>query len=1201
MRLGLATTLVWSLLLILGSSIGWAQDVPDAPPVEEDTSSKPALEGASLEAAEGTPAESPPEEAPVASPEEAAPPESAPAGKADEEAPGQGDPWRDDYKKMVDVYARMSQDYEGAVKEYIGGQVEGMISSADHTREEMVNKLRSVENKRRREAMATLESFLARYERYKSDPQYREHIADTLFKLGELYRDQAEYKMEMDSMLYDQRMKEYEWGIRPSPPNDADVDYTRAMEMYTRVVNEFKDYRYRDMVMYLLGYYRRTSEDPDGSVAVLKEMTASYPDSHYAMAAWMLLGHNCYDLSNYKDAIAAYSVVASRKENNESYEDALYRLGWASFEEFHYEQAIAAFLALLDYGQESMGKKKQRLALRKEAIESIANSFVDADWDGDSLADADYGPDRALRYLSRGVEYEKEIILVYANLLFDLRDAEHSRHAVVAYAEYLKRNPMDPQNPEVHDKLVYSYFELSRAMSVSETDRAYFGEQAMKERKSMALLYGKGSKWADMHKYDAKALELAASKLSANLLERAQLLHVKAQEVKEELDGEAARPYYERAAAAYKDFLDEFPESPQYVEMLARYCDVLMFGLNDFVASAGAYSILRDLDRKDNPYREEAASAVLEARAKLVEAAAAAADPNVPIPEKIFDMAEGTTIAKLGPLDQKDPTKFRTVTSVEIPQVVLDWVAEAEKYISMKFPGEKNHEFSGMLAYQIAKVYMRYGHFPTARERLLAVLDSYKTHPLLSVYCFTDIARTYRLENDLDNLEKISLRMKEEVKSEKETVDEILASIKDARLSARFQRAGALLQSAKEAQEAENDKEARDLYSKAAWELEKIVDENPTFDKADVALLEAARSFEQVKLFEKAAQLYKRLVDEERFAKSDHREAAVESLAENYEKFFNFSGAIKTYLGLTRDYPKSKYAKGALLKAAMLYENDQQFLKAAEVVDQFARKYPNDEIIGKLNYGQIALFEKGEDRKAARSAHLAFLKKYGKKEKHISQAMMSTIKLGRMAEEDGKIKAAQKRYKQVVKMFDSSGLEPGSSAAKLCAEAQFRLAETRFEEYASIRLLGRSKEQRRKMIKKKEKLTELEQVYGKIAGYESPDWIVAAIYKVGAMYKDLSESLANAPYPPDMPQDEDVKFQYEIQIGDFKAKLEDRARGLWRDGVEISKKTGVYSEWTTRILEELNKYEEDRERYPLYRDLKQYKSDVPVLHFQTGE
>ena len=277
----------------------------------------------------------------------------------------------------------------------------------------------------------------------------------------------------------------------------------------------------------------------------------------------------------------------------------------------------------------------------------------------------------------------------------------------------------------------------------------------------------------------------AADRPGADLLERARRLHVMAQERKEESGEEEAVPIYMQAASAFEEYLEQFPESANFVEMLRRLADIQFFGVHDYARSAILFARMRDMDRKDNPYRQEAAELAMEARAKLVEQAAERNDPAVPILKKLFDPSRGTIIASIEVVDKRDPTARRKVTPVDIPQVVKDWIAEADRYVDMGWPGEDARGVTGRLRYLKAKVYLRYGHFDEARKILEELLKEYSDNKLLSVYCYTDIARTYRYENDLVNLETVSLRMQQESLGDTESVSDILSSIKDARLKAR--------------------------------------------------------------------------------------------------------------------------------------------------------------------------------------------------------------------------------------------------------------------------------------------------------------------------------------------------------------------------------------------------------------------------------
>lgn len=1251
MRLVIATLCCVNLLLA-GASVAQAQD---APVVAEDTAGVPVeAEDADAGAAVPDPPTAPaagtdpageptgepaepavsaaalpeapePSTAPAEGPEVEPKPQpaaEADAADADDSLTEEQKRWFEEYKELAGAYMAVNKDYEGALRGYMVAEIQARIDASDGTREELVMGIREKEAERRREAMAALDSFLARYQRYKDDPQYREHIADGLFRLAELHRDHSEYEMDLNQLLFDQRMQEYDWGIRPSPPSEEEANYARALELYLRVVHEFKDYRYRDMVMYLAGYYLRLSEELEQSNKVLRGLVTTYPDSFYAMGAWMLIGHNSYDSLEYKVALEAYGTVASKKENNDYYEDALYRLGWASFEEFKYVPAINSFLQLLEYGEEMKGRKKQRLVLRREAVESIANSFVDEDWDGDDMPDfedATLFVQRALSHINRDRPYEKDILKQFGDLLFDLKDSKHFQQSVMVYGEYLRRYPMDSDNPLIHDRIVYSYYELSQNPTLPPAERDRYARLGMDERRRMAELYGRGSKWEDMHRYDAAALKQAAEKLSVVLLERAELLHQMAMEKKEELGKEAAQSDYRAASGALQDFLDQFPKSSKRLDILRRLADVQMFGLSQFYEAAETFRQLRDAKKKNNPYLEESAGMVMEALAKIIAAAEAAKDPALPIPEGLFDLKRGTTLAMITPQDDKDPTKPNTVTPVEIPAVVLDWTHAVAKYLTYDF-AKQDRASAGALEYSISKVYLRYGHFEEARKRCEAILKEYKTDKILPLYCYTDFIRTFRLENDLDNLEKIAQRMKAEGRGEADDIEKLLKGITKVRLDARLGRAGELISKAQEIEQKEGEvggsegvdvegpsvstdelRQKMEFYTKAAHELEKIVDETPDYDKADTALIGAAQSFEKIKYYDKAARLYKRLVEEDRFRESKHRASAIMSLAENYEKFFNFAGAVRIYGKLPAEYPDDSGVKKAMLKRAELLENDQRYVEAAEAVTAYLKEFPKDANAPKLRYVVATLYEKGEDKAGMERTFKAFLKRYGKAKGVVVNVMIGHLKLGRLEDERGNKRTAQSHFKAIVSLYEKSGQKSGGRAAGICAEANFRLAESKFYEYEAIKIVGRSKQQRKAGKQKLEKLKELEAIYGKITDYGSPKWIVAAFFKVGSLWKDLSVSFASAPYPKDAPQDEDAKYEYQIAMGDLKARFEDNARQYWRNGAEIAKKTGIYDEWTYKILVELNRYEEDRLKYPLFRELKQYSSQQPLLHFPVGE
>jgi tetratricopeptide (TPR) repeat protein len=575
----------------------------------------------------------------------------------------------------------------------------------------------------------------------------------------------------------------------------------------------------------------------------------------------------------------------------------------------------------------------------------------------------------------------------------------------------------------------------------------------------------------------------------------------------------------------------------------------------------------------------------------------AAKDGSATIPENLFDVQMQATIGRIEPLDSEDPTGKNKVTPVSIPKVVRAWMVEAEQFILLEHNDEDSRYYASMLAFQIAKVYMRYGHFAETRRRLETILEDRESDPLLIVYCYLDLARTYHHENDLDQLGKVTRRMKEDDVGEQTSMAEVHQSIADARLRARFLRAGALLEEAKDSDDASR---ARELYSAAALELETIADENPQFDKADLCLLEAGRSFEQANLNARAARLYQRVVEEKRFSESAYREAALSSLADSYESSFAFGKATETYLRFAREYPKSDELKSVLLKAAHLFEMDQDYLKAAELLVLLIKSFPDWDSTPKLVYLLVDLYQKGGDKAAARRAAAHFVKNYGSSPALASPLMKATIKLGRWASEEGDGKAAQEHFKRVVRLYNDSGMKTGSKGAYIAAEAAFHLAESGLKGFFALQLGGTADQQRKNGTGKRDKLLVLEAMYGAVTQYGATNWSVAAIYRVGLLWSELGQAFATAPYPTDLPKDEDFKYQYQVQIGDLTARFEDKARTLWRSGVEFAQRAGIIGIWTYKILGELHRYPEDRTRYPLYRPVKLHRSDIRGGGFRTG-
>jgi tetratricopeptide (TPR) repeat protein len=105
-----------------------------------------------------------------------------------------------------------------------------------------------------------------------------------------------------------------------------------------------------------------------------------------------------------------------------------------------------------------------------------------------------------------------------------------------------------------------------------------------------------------------------------------------------------------------------------------------------------------------------------------------------------------------------------------------------------------------------------------------------------------------------------------------------------SRLDSRFKRAGALIERADGASGGgpADEERARALYTEAARELERVVEEAPTLEVADRVLVTAAKTFEKAGRFTESARLYARV--EAEYPESEHVPFAMLRLAELQEQ-----------------------------------------------------------------------------------------------------------------------------------------------------------------------------------------------------------------------------------------------------------------------------------------------------------------------------
>lgn len=210
----------------------------------------------------------------------------------------------------------------------------------------------------------------------------------------------------------------------------------------------------------------------------------------------------------------------------------------------------------------------------------------------------------------------------------------------------------------------------------------------------------------------------------------------------------------------------------------------------------------------------------------------------------------------------------------------------------------------------------------------------------------------------------------------------------------------------------------------------------------------------------------------------------------------------------------------------------------------------------------------------------------GRAEDAVAAKVAAELAAGKRLERQGQTAHAVRRYAAGVDVFDRSGARPGSPAAELAAEAQFRLAE---RVYLDVFQPHRVKWQgnitgRRGGQNVQAALSSLEQVkktatdaYNQVARLGSPLWTQAATVRAGDVAREAAEKLVSAPPPKDVERLEakypgqDIMKQYRDGIAQQAEPDREEARRRWSDVVEEAERQGVETEWSRRARQRLQR------------------------------
>ncbi len=1008
------------------------------------------------------------------------------------------------------------------------------------------------EKSRRDSAIRLFEDFLAKYH---NDDRW---TPDAMFRLAELY--------------FEKSNDEYLTATQAAQASGAQItpDYTRTINLYKDLIARFPNYRLIDGAYYLLGWCLGEMNKEGESLQAMRALVCNNKfkpldppappspskgknqkvenpytdckpvkaDSRFLPEAWTRVGEYHFDNSELELAIAAYTRVLDFKDSA-YFDKALYKLAWSYYRADNYPEAIKRFDELVVFSDKKKAESGgEGSDLRTESVQYLGISFAEKDWNGDSIDDTETGLERIEKFY-RGRENEPHVREIFAKLGDIYFDETEYFHAIEVYKRALAKWPYHPDNPKLQDRIVMA-FERQRD----------FGH-ALEEREMLARNYTRGTEWYKHNRDNEQAIQTAQDLAELALVSAAVNHHKAAQDLKK-MAAAQKRPdaklieniqrEYKLAAEAYEKYLEQYPNTRNTYEYSYSYAETLYYS-GRFRDAAMAYEKVRD-SKLDNKYVEDAAfNAVKSYEMAVAELAQKGAYTEPPLP------AVGKT---------QTP-----VTPMQVPELVQRLQHSYDVFVQ-RVPGSGRVP---TMTYKSAEIPLRYLHWDDARPRM---------EQIVSKYCKDDIGAnagnailvTYTIEKNLDKIEEWANRLRAANCGTALTAQKQAAELGKLSLGVKFQKADALFADKK--------------YEEAARLYVEIVDRDPHGEDADKALNNAAVAYENVKRYAAATRLYERIVND--YPTSKFLDDALFRTAVSYQKAFEFDRAAIAYLRLAEDarFAASAHRTDALYNAAILLENDQNYLKAADLFKRYANeKGVKREDASEAFFRAAVNLEKLKDYDKANKTFNDYVKYYGNDPKGRERVLEAWFRIAQNDEARRDKSAAEALYKKIV--AQGATVPPASEQAEFAAHAAFILTEERLPAVEHAKISGGAKKLQASIQAFKTSVGNMVTEYNKVIGFRRATWTLAAYFRIGYLYETFSKALLAAPCPPEIKRlGADACDIYRDQIEQAVAGVDEEA--VKRYGVTLQKagELGVSNEWTRLARTRANAYKPDV--FPMVKD-----------------
>ncbi len=1046
------------------------------------------------------------------------------------------------------------------------------LDSLEAERQEKSGKLSREQRDKRDNAIRKYEEFLGKY-------PISPYTPDVLIALGELYLERSEDQNIAALDKYEERLEAAaEAGTVVTEP-EPQPHYEKTIAAYQQIALKYKDFPYADVAYYGLGYCLKAQGEEEESARTYYKLTQLYPDSAFVAEAYFRIGEYFFDQYEFDKAVKYYALVSP--ENKSFYDKALYKMGWAFYNQgdigissAEYQKAIDAFTKLIE-------STERKSVLTDEAMEFTAISLTE--WSSDpndetaiAKAIGHYGEafrGGAEKDYSPGVLHQLGDVYLYKQ--------DKLKAAATAYETLLQYYPNYDETPKVLDALVECY------LREEDYDKAH------ETRVRIVDGYGPGSDWYENQ--DSLDVRHKALQRWEDALYQVAVYYNLQAERKSRTNPEESAKLYQEAIRRYAQYLAAFPtnEKAYHVNF---YLAEAYYAVNDFGNAGDQYQKTAlgyndreryKIDKWDEKFTQELAlfNAIV-AYDEIFQKDTAAAKKEAPTPPAPKEAAPTTAAAGENGLQTYGPLQM-PVKALTLDEANLIRACSA---FSDKYPD------SDEIAFVLSKegeLYFYVEDYAKARDAFGNLVDNYarapepskeKEHNQLYVNASENIAKSYfneaefyekagdyrTAETKYAQAKKWYARTESEAKERgvMDTLDRAkslagLTGIKTAEMK------GAGVEIA----EIEQPTVVPEVAVEEAG-VEDFIVLYPPLPPIEATAFAAKQA---------EAQEYERNAADNQG--NDVGRISLGKAADTYYKIRDWDNSARTYLEYTKAYPQAEDVKMAYEKAAECYERKEDWANAGKVYLQISEhpQYKGTPLGRDSLFRAALLYEQQEDWTRAVNTFQRYTEEYPDEAKPLLEA---TFRQARAEEKLGRADDALEHQKKVVGIYKYSvneGFDMGGTE-KYVAESEFKMVDIPFDDYDRIQFTMPQKVMEANVHKKIEKSQDLIAGYTDIASLGIPKWTVAAHCRMADVYLSFRDALNNAEIPEELkpeywealpgddqrkPLLEEAYYKYTSQLDEQALTLEDKAVAEYTEAVNIAEGAGVDDEWSRKAYNQL--------------------------------